>query len=333
MQVSEFSYQVLDLLTRYQAPAILMAAHEVGVFGALAAGPAGLDDLAERLGAPRRSLGILLRACVALNLLVREDGRYRCSPLAAATLVPGTPGYLGRLVDKEAFFYRAWAGLADCVRTDRAALAPFQVRAREDPETARNFLLALDDVAALFGGAFAEHVDLEGCRRLLDVGGGVGSYTLALLERYPRLEATVLELPAVVPWTREFLSEAGAAHRVAVEPFDFLCDPFPRGYDAVLFSNILHDQPPAVNQGLLARAYQALEPGGRALVYEFLLDDGGVTPPVSAVFAVMMLAENQGGNVYTADEISGWLEAAGFGGLSVRRLPEPSPMGAISGQR
>lgn len=333
MHVSEFSYQVLDMLTRYQAPAILMAAHDVGLFRALGADSAGLDELAEQLQVPRRSLGILLRACVALDLVVQEDGGYRCSPLAAATLVPGSPGYLGRLVDKEAFFYRAWAGLADCVRADRAALAPFQVRAREDPETARNFLLALDDVAALFGGAFGQQLDLAGCRRLLDVGGGVGSYTLALLERYPELQATILELPAVVPWTADFVAAAGAAHRVTVEPFDFLEDPFPPGYDVVLFSNIMHDQPPAVNQGLLTRAYQALEPGGRAAVYEFLLDDGRVTPPSSAIFAAMMLVENQGGNVYTAGDIRAWLEAAGFRRLSVQRLPEPSPMGVAVGYR
>jgi predicted O-methyltransferase YrrM len=333
MQVSDFSYQVLDLLTRYQAPAILMAAHEVGVLAQLGAGPATLDDLAERLGVPRRSLGILLRACVALELVRQEGNCYRCSPLAAATLVPGSPGYLGRLVDKEAFFYRAWARLADCVRTDRAALTPFQVRAREDPETARNFLLGLDDVAALFGSAFGRQLDLEGCRRLLDVGGGVGSYSLALLERCPQLEATILELPAVVPWAREFVAQAGAMERVAIEPFDFLDDPLPRGYDVVLLSNILHDQPPAVNQGLLTRAYQALEPGGRAVVYEFLLDADRVTPSTSAIFAVMMLVENQGGNVYTEDDILGWLAAAGFSGLSVQRLPEPSPMGIVIGHR
>ncbi len=333
MQVSEFSYQVLDLLTRYQAPAILMAAHEVGVFAELGVDPTTLDDLAGRLGVPRRSLGILLRACVALDLVVQEGDRYACSPMATATLVPGSPGYLGRLIDKEAFFYRAWSGLADCVRTDRAALAPFPVRAQEDPQTARNFLLALDDVAALFGSDFGRQLTLEGCRRLLDVGGGVGSYSLALLERYPQLEVTILDLPAVVPWAREFVAQAGAAERVVVEPFDFLHDPLPRGYDVVLLSNILHDLPPAVNQGLLTAAYQALEPGGRVVVYEFLLDADRVTPATSAVFAVMMLVENQGGNVYTADDILGWLAAAGFGRPSVQRLPEPSPMGIVSGYR
>ena len=333
MQVSQFSYQLLDMLTRYQTPAIIMSAHRLGVFRELGAGPATLQGLALRLSMPERSLGILLRACVAIGLLVQEKNRFAPSPLAAETLVPGAPGYLGRLVDKEAFFYGAWGDLPTCVRTDRAALAPIQVRARQEPETTRNFLLALDDVAVLYGTEFARQQDMSGVRRLLDVGGGVGSYAIALAQRYPALEATILELPEVVPWARDFVSEAGMGDRIAVKPTDFLVDPLPSGYDAVLFANIFHDHPPAVNQGLLAKAYEALAPGDRVVVYEFLLEADRLTPAVSAVFAVMMLVENQGGNVYSGQEIVAWLEGAGFGNVAVNHLPDPSPMGLIVGQK
>jgi predicted O-methyltransferase YrrM len=333
MDLSPHSYPLLEMLTQYQAPAILMAAHKVGIFRELGTGRATAGELAARLGVPERSLGILLRACVALGLLTRQRGRFACGPLVAETLVPGAPGYLGRLVDKEAFFYGAWAGLATCVRTDRAALAPIQDRARREPETTRNFLLALDDIARLYGGGFADAVDLGPCRRLLDAGGGVGSYAIALARRHPDLHATILELPEVVPWAREFVAEAGLGERVTVEPVDLLADPLPSGYDAVLFSNIFHDHPPAVNQGLLAAAYRALPPGGRAIVYEFLLEPDRVTPAVSAVFAVMMLVENPGGNVYTGPEIEAWMAGVGFRDSSTTRLPAPSPMGLVMGHR
>jgi SAM-dependent methyltransferase len=333
MKITSFSYQLLDMLTCYQVPAIVMAAHQVGVFRELGAGPATLEELARRLRAPERSLGILLRSCVALDLLEWKDGRFGCSPLAAETLVPGTEGYLGRLVDKEAFFFRAWAELPACVRSDRAALAPFRERACEEPETTRSFLQALDDVAALYGGEFADSLNLAGCRKLLDVGGGVGSYSIALVHKYPELQATILELPQVVPWTREFVAKSGMGDRIAVEPLDFMADPLPAGHDVVLLSNILHDHSPTVNQGLLAQAYRALEPGGRAVVYEFLLESDRVMPAASAVFAVMMLVENPGGNVYTSEEIAAWMANAGFGGLSIARLPKPSPMGLVVGYR
>jgi len=331
MKITDYSYQLLELLTQYQLPAIIRAAHQVGVFRELGSGPATLDDLAARLALPPRSLGILLRGCVGAGLLSLEGDRFANSPLAAETLVPGSPGYLGRLVEKEAFFYDSWSQLAACVRTDQAALAPIQVRARQDPETTHSFLLALDDIATLYGRHFAGRLDLAGCRRLLDVGGGVGSYAIALANKYPELHVTIVDLPEVVPWAREFVAQAGMAERIAVEPLDFLADRFPVGYDVVLFSNIFHDQPSTVNQGLLAKAYQALESGGRVVVYEFLLEPDRITPATSAVFAVMMLVENQGGNVYTGQELASWMANAGFGAISTTRLPEPSPMGLVIG--
>jgi hypothetical protein len=321
------------MLTGYQAPAIVMAAHKLGVFRELAGGQATAATLADRLGVPKRSLGILLRGCVALDLLTIEDECYSCTPFAAETLIPDKPGYLGRLVDKEAFFYEAWGDLTSSVRTDQAALASIQVRLREEPDITRNFLLALDDIAALFGGEFASHVDLTDHRRLLDIGGGVGSYTVALAERYPLLEATILDLPEVVPWAQAFVAMAGMDRRISVEPHDFLVDTFPRGCDAILLSNIFHDHPPTVNQGLLTKAYEALVDGGQVIVYDFLLESDRVAPASAALFAVMMLIENQGGNVYTVPEIESWLASAGFQGVTIKRMPNPSPMGLLAGYK
>jgi cyclopropane fatty-acyl-phospholipid synthase-like methyltransferase len=207
------------------------------------------------------------------------------------------------------------------------------VRAQKEPETTRSFLTALDDIAALFGGQFAAHVNLGDCRRLLDVGGGVGSYAIALAERYSNLEITILDLPEVVPWALEFVGIAGLSDRISVEPHDFMVDPFPLGYDAILLSNVFHDQPPTINQGLLAKAYHALPHKGRAIVYEFLLEPDRLTPASAALFAVMMLVENQGGNVYTVPEIESWLTGAGFQDVGTTRLPEPSPMGLVVGAK
>lgn len=331
MPVSAESYQLLELLTRYQTPAILMAAHELGVFAALGEGPATVPELAGRLGVPERSLGILLRACAALGLLSCSAERFANGPLAAKTLVPGSAGYIGRLVDKEAFFYRSWGRLAECVRHDSADLAPFPVRVRSDPLTAHNFLLALDDIAALFGGGFVEAFDLGACRRLLDVGGGVGSYAVALARAYPALQVTIAELPEVVPWARDFVAAAGLSERIDVVALDFSTAEFPTGYDAILLANVLHDHPTVVNQGLLAKAHRALPAGGRVVVYDFLLEEDRIHPVDSALFAVMMLVENQGGNAYSGPEIVSWISGAGFGQVALRRLPPPSPMGLAWG--
>lgn len=333
MAVSHFSYQMMDMLTQYQTSAVLMAAHKLGVFEALGSSPYTLPGLALRLDVPERSLGILLRACVALNLLEHQDGRFSNSEMAQSVLVPGTPGYIGRLVDKEAFFYRAWADLEDCVRLDKAALAPIRDRARQQPETTRMFLTALDDIAKIFAGDLLPTLELSGCRRLLDVGGGVGTFACALARQYPELDVTVLELPEVVPWTEDFVAESGMSRQVGVLAGDFVTDEFPPENDVVLFSNIFHDNPSTINQGLLVKARRALKEGGRVIIYDFLLEPDCIKPAGSAVFAVMMLVENPGGNVYTAGQYEMWLKDAGFKGVSVIRMLDPSPMGLIIGTR
>jgi hypothetical protein len=76
-----------------------------------------------------------------------------------------------------------------------------------------------------------------------------------------------------------------------------------------------------------------VDAGGSVVVYEFLLEPDRVTPATSAVFSVMMLVENQGGNVYTGQEIAGWMANAGFKDVYIERLPEPSPMGLVVGRK
>ena len=176
------------MLTQYQTPAIVMSAHKLGIFRELEAGAASLEDLALRLRMPERSLGILLRACVVSGLLILEDGRFAPSPLAAETLVPELQATWAVLWTRKPFSTTPGAScLPVFARARQLWLLLF--RAREEPETTRNFLLALDDVAVLFGGEFAQQLDLTGCRRLLDVGGGVGSYAISLVERFPDLES------------------------------------------------------------------------------------------------------------------------------------------------
>ncbi|HLC02814.1 MAG TPA: methyltransferase [Anaerolineales bacterium] len=326
-QASIHANGLLALLTQYQTPAILMAAHSLGIFSELGHDVLALDELAHRLGLPERSLGILVRACVALGLLTLIDGRYATTPLTRGTLVNAEPGYLGRLVEKETTFYEAWANLDRCVREDAPALAPIRERARRDPEATLAFLLALDDIAQIFGVDFVERLDLVGCRSLLDVGGGVGSYAVRLAHRFPEMQVTLLELPEVAPWSREFIGAAGLTDQIRVIPADFLTDEFTRGHEVILFSNVFHDHPPPVCQELLAKAFRSLERGDRVVIYDFLLGPDRVQPTVSAVFAVMMLVENLGGNVYSEQEVKAWLKGAGFKQIELARSPDPSPMG------
>lgn len=305
----------LGLLTAYQHSAILAATVRTGVADAIAHGPRHAEEIAVERGLHAPSVRKLLGAMVALGLAVREDDGHRLAD-GAAELASDHPRTLATIVEKEWFFYKAWSGLEDAVRDGHARIAPWRERLAGDPGQSERFLGALDDLAARFGGGLPALAGLERGGRLLDVGGGAGSHAANLVATVPGLEATVLDLPAV---------ERVAHMRHPGLPFvagDLELPRFGRpdgeSWDAVLLANILHDHPAEECRRLVAEAAGLLAPGGTLLLYEWVLDEDRDGPPDVALFAVMMLVENEGGAAYTAGELSGWLEEAGLQGVEVR---------------
>jgi len=325
--------KLLEILYGYQDSAILMASNELGIYDALADRPLTGQELADRLGTAPRSTILLLNGCVALGLLEKAGDIYSNSPMAEELLIKGKAAYLGRVVAKEQEFYPPWGRVSQAVREDRAQLPSMGERLRQDPATARNFLLALHDLALLNGSALPDSVDLTGRRRLLDVGGGVGTYSILLAQKNPELEAVVVDLPAVRELAEETIASHGLSDRISFLTGDFGASCGARGYDVVLLANILHDNTEEACQRLLHNSHDSLAEGGLIIITEFYLEENGVSPAVSAVFSLLMMLENQGAAEYPAEQIKRWLSEAGFKNPSVHRLPEPSPMVAVVGHK
>ena len=91
---------------------------------------------------------------------------------------------------------------------------------------------------------------------------------------------------------------------------NMFCEPWPKGYDAVFFSNIWHDWNFRTCAWLAARAYETLPRGGRIMLHEALLDDDGNGPPPIAAFSMLMLLATQG-QQFTFAELKALLEHAG----------------------
>jgi len=176
----------------------------------------------------------------------------------------------------------------------------------------RDFILGMENVSRRSSEEVAAAVDLGGCRRLLDLGGGPGTASIVFARANPGLACTVFDLPGPVGIARERIAAAGLEDRIATVAGDFLADPLGEGFDAVYISNILHMLGPDVCVDLFRRAAGALAEGGRILVKDFLLDESRTSPAYAAQFSVNMLVGTARGRSYTRGEVAGQLAAVGF---------------------
>ena len=77
---------IRELVRGFMISKHLFVANEIGLFTALAEGPATLEQLAGITGVPARTLRIVADAMVALELLDRDENRYRNGVAADACL-------------------------------------------------------------------------------------------------------------------------------------------------------------------------------------------------------------------------------------------------------
>lgn len=326
-------HAIVQMASAYYESATLFAAIEAGVFGALQqdAG-ATADEVATRCRMSPRGTRLLLDACTALGLLTKDGDRYANTPAAALTLVPGAPHDLTRAIRYNRDVYPAWGRLPEFVRTGQPVEPP-ALHLGDDPERTRRFVLSMHGRALGIGRAVVPLLDLTGCRNLLDLAGGPGTYAVLLAQANPALQCTVLDLPPVVKVADELIAQAGMSSRVRTLPGDYHTTPFPCGMDAVTIFGALHQESPDSIRDILGRACAALRPGGQIFILDLMTDATHTQPPFSALFAVNMALTTDNGWVFSDREICGWLVEAGFTDCHVRPVPPPMPHWLVSARK
>jgi ubiquinone/menaquinone biosynthesis C-methylase UbiE len=316
---------IIDLANAFFGSCVLFTASDTGIFKHLAEKD-GLDaaTLAEDLHCSPRGLQLLLDACVAEGLLTKTGDAYSNAPLTRIFLVPGSPADLSTAIRYNRDIYGAWGKLAAFAKTGKPVESP-QLHLGEDEQRTRTFVMSMHGRAMGIGRGVVPLLDLAGRKKLLDVGGGPGTYSVLISQAFPEIESTVLDLPEVVKVASELIERQGATSRVAVLPGDYHETPFPGGLDAVNFFGMLHQESPADIRKLAAKAFEALSPGGVVHVMDMMTDETHTAPQFSALFALTMALTTENGWVFSSTELQGWLEEAGFVDFKVSPLPPPLP--------
>ena len=320
----EFSAEeILETASGYQKSRIILTAFELDVFTVIGKDSLSSEEIARAIQAKPRSTDRLLNALCAVGLLRKERGLFSNTPASLRYLVRGGEGYLSRLGHMIAQF-RSWATLTEAVKAGRS------VTAREYDEVSLvRFIEAMHARAEADADKVVSLIGIAGARRMLDVGGGSGVYSIAFARADNNLTAVVFDLPKVTPIAERYISAAGLSDRVTTMAGDYRHDDFGAGYDLVFMSAIIHINSPEENRALAAKAFRCLNPGGRIVIQDFIMNEDRTAPERGALFALNMLVNTQHGDTYTENEIRDWLLAAGF--TDIRRIGEPPERDFIIG--
>ncbi len=290
----------------------LFAGNRLGLFDLLnQTGPATGDQIAAKLGTDPDATRRLLGALVASGVLDHDGDTFANGLGAREFLVSGMPESMSTWMELIGTWNDTFGNLAESVRTGEPAEVP-EEHLGESDEYTRAFIIGMHDYALGPGHELARHLDLSGRRRLLDVGGGPGTYSILLAEANPELSCTVLDLPAVVAIAQEVIDKQGLRDRVSTHAGDYHSDQFPSGYDVVLVSNTLHQEDDESCLRILKQSYEALDAGGICVVQAMPLNERQDGPVWPALHNLLMLLVYRGGRAYTVGQYSDQLRAAGF---------------------
>ena len=315
------SDDVLAAARAYQEAAVLVAAGELDVFGILRDGPLDCAQVAAQAGGDERATGMLLDALAAMGLLTKNDQQYALADGLADLLTEGADRSVLAMVRHQGVCMRAWAQLAKVVKTGRRAEKTPSVRGSEADLEA--FIEAMDVVSRPAAGPLIEAIGPLEFNHLLDLGGGPGTWTIAMLQAAPEATATLYDLPEVIPIARKHIAAAGMSERVTFVGGDFDTDEtLPAGADLAWVGAIIHMNSREENRRLFAKVFDALDGGGRIYIRDLVMDDSHISPPAGALFAVNMLVNTPAGGTYSLAEVAQDLQAAGFADPTLLRHGE-----------
>ncbi len=308
---------ISELIRGFMPSRAVLTALELDVFTAVGEGGTA-EQIAAKIRTNARATGMLLNALASLKLLEKREGVYTNTPLSARFFVEGTPDSARTAQLHIANIWKSWSTLSDAVRAG-TSVAP-----RGDGGSVTPFIAAMDHNARGRARAVVQAAGIDGARRMLDLGGGSGAYSIAFAKAAPALRVDIVDLPEVLPITQEHIRKAGLAERISTRAGDMLTIPVESGrYDLVLLSAICHMYSPEENRQLFRRAYDTLAPEGRLVVADFILEADKTAPRFGALFALNMLVNTRAGASYSEPEYETWLKEAGFAEAKRVRIPGP----------
>jgi ubiquinone/menaquinone biosynthesis C-methylase UbiE len=319
--------KLLNISGGYWAGCAVQAAVRLKIFSFIGQEKLSTSGVSTVAGTDERATGLLLDALAGLELLHKQQDLYFNGPFAQKFLVEDSPAYMGHIVLHHHHILDGWAQL------DKAVTTGGRVERRSYGEEIEreSFLMGMFNIASGLAPQVAGKFSLDGRKKLLDLGGGPGTYAIQFCLKNPELEAVIYDRVTTRPFAEETVARFGLSDRITFCGGDFNLDVIDGApYDVIWMSHILHSNNYEQCADLLAKAAKSIVPGGLIMVHDFILDDNKDGPEFPALFALNMLVGTEDGRCYSRKEIATMLSESGCSEIDHHRLQVPNDSSVIT---
>jgi len=270
---------ILQLMNGVLVAGAVSCLAQLGIPDLVDVAPQSAQELASQIGADPNALYRLMRATASVGVLSEgADGKFSQTPLSGVLRSKATPSLRAfAIMTGREWHGRGWAHLEYCVRTGKPAMeqvygAPIFEYLKQRPEEAQIFNDAMSDLSTIDSPAVAEAYNFEGIRSIVDIAGGHGLLLATILAKNPHLQGTLYEMPHVLEGARSGPLKP-VMDRCTLASGDMFCS-VPAGADAYIMKHIIHDWPDEGCVQLLKACRKGVNPGGKLLVVDCVVQPG-----------------------------------------------------------
>jgi SAM-dependent methyltransferase len=307
------SNTIREFAASFQKSRILLSGFELDIFTNIGESGSTNYQIANHLHLNEHACERLLNALVSLGFLTKQNHLFFNTSDSFAYLSKKSSDYSAGLMHLS-HLWNTWSNLTKVVKTGKSA-HPSEINERGE-EWLFPFINAMHDRAKKQAPQQLTNIDLSGIKSVLDIGGGSGAYSMEFVSKKPEIQATIFDLPKVIPLTKKFLDKEDFSNKIKTHAGDYTTDDLPKGFDLVFLSAIIHSNSLKTNQDLIGKCFNSLNKNGKIVIQDWIMNNDRTQPISGAIFAVNMLVGTEAGDCFTEQEVTEMLNETGFNNIS-----------------